>query len=802
MKKATFLLVVVFVVAAMAACLSACEKAPETELPSKPQEGETASVRISFYVDGSLYGMSICSEDTLTMVRDPEKDGYSFVGWFYDEELTIPFVAEEFLAKEDKTDVSLYAAWNELPQGGDDFPETPDDGGGQEGDGSDQDGSDGDGQEDQDDPGQGAKVHTVTFVLDGEIVSAQKVEDGKSALLPLASYKAEGNELYALKTEGDYTAVTEDVTVTLSYEPADEEQKGLFALGFLTLEFKVGNSKLYLSDVSAAYPFDWIVIPSTWGGVFAIDGVLDGAFARVPQLTCVRLGDYCTDIEWEAFADLPLFKTLEFTDGNPSFSCAGLFVTDKTGEEALAYVGYNGGELTFPHGIKRIGERAFAGSGFTGVSLPSGVIEIGEGAFENCAALTHAELPSDLAEIGKSAFENCVALENIVIPEGVVLIGERAFAGCSSAKTVYYNAVNAQALVSDNCVFDGAGSLGGLTLVTGENVRVLPPRLFDATGAGEVYLTGVDFSLSGGLTTVGAQAFAGTAIKTLVIPQSVVTLSAKAFEDCAQLERVEYRAQSAQSQGISGTAFSGAGAEGSVFVVGKEVERVPDYLLYSIDGSVKFSSLSFEEGVLESIGILAFAKNAFGGEVAIPATVTEIGYGAFSEIGVTAFIVSEGSESFISEGDVLYSADKSVLVAYPTGKRQASFATGEEIAEIAAYAFAGAVYLEKVQISCARVGEFAFLNCSQLAEAGLSEGVEEILTGAFANCTTLSSLVCPSSLRKIGENAFMYCRALSVVGLNEGLTEIGSRAFAYCGSLGEVAIPSTVTTLGDDVFVK
>ena len=120
MKRKTFLLIAVLLVAVFAASLCACEKADIPQDPIPDGGGEEQTVKVSFYVDGSLYGISLCSGNTLAMPEEPVKDGYSFVGWFYDEELIYPFVLEDFL-NSDFTDKLLKFDETNLPKTDDFF---------------------------------------------------------------------------------------------------------------------------------------------------------------------------------------------------------------------------------------------------------------------------------------------------------------------------------------------------------------------------------------------------------------------------------------------------------------------------------------------------------------------------------------------------------------------------------------------------------------------------------------------------------------------------------------------------------
>ena len=120
---------------------------------------------------------------------------------------------------ENKTDISLYAAWNKK-----DKPLPPDGGdGGDEGENPDGDGDGEDGGDETPEEPE-VKTYTVTFVMDGQVIATQKVEECKDAVLPLSQFAAVDTVLYTLVAEGKYTAVAKAETVTLSLRKATEEE--------------------------------------------------------------------------------------------------------------------------------------------------------------------------------------------------------------------------------------------------------------------------------------------------------------------------------------------------------------------------------------------------------------------------------------------------------------------------------------------------------------------------------------------------------------------------------------------------
>ena len=94
----------------------------------------------------------------------------------------------------------------------------------------------------------------------------------------------------------------------------------------------------------------------------------------------------------------------------------------------------------------------------------------------------------------------------------------------------------------------------------------------------------------------------------------------------------------------------------------------------------------------------------------------------------------------------------------------------------------------------------AFKGCSGLENIDLSTfNIENIQSFAFSQCTSLTSVKFPSSLRQIYGSAFSETTALQAVTFNDGLDGIGSSAFSGSG-LTTVTLPNSLTYLGDYAF--
>ena len=82
----------------------------------------------------------------------------------------------------------------------------------------------------------------------------------------------------------------------------------------------------------------------------------------------------------------------------------------------------------------------------------------------------------------------------------------------------------------------------------------------------------------------------------------------------------------------------------------------------------------------------------------------------------------------------------------------------------------------------------------------IKEGTIGIAGSAFLNCSELTSITMPNSLKYIGDGTFAKCSNLTSVTIGNSVTSIGSYAFWDCSELISVIIPNSVTSIGENVF--
>ncbi len=279
-------------------------------------------------------------------------------------------------------------------------------------------------------------------------------------------------------------------------------------------------------------------------------------------------------------------------------------------------------------------------------------------------------------------------------------------------------------------------------------------------------------------------------------------------------------------------------------------------------GCTRLKSITLPDG-LSAIGARAFDGCRLE-TITIPASVTQIAEGAFLGCGsLQEILVQPGNTACVSVDGVLYSADRSLLLCYPSAKSSRGYRVPEGVTRIAAQAFSGYQLTDTLYLpaSLQEIGTAALSRCYGLAAIkvdgacpaftaadgvlydkeqrvllrypsaktsqrfSVPRGVEEIapdafcenyeLTAltlpdslvriggrAFSGCSFLRSVSFPRALLSIGEQAFLSCSRLQQVSLPDGLESLGDRAFAYCYELNALELPSRLQELGREVFLR
>ena len=98
------------------------------------------------------------------------------------------------------------------------------------------------------------------------------------------------------------------------------------------------------------------------------------------------------------------------------------------------------------------------------------------------------------------------------------------------------------------------------------------------------------------------------------------------------------------------------------------------------------------------------------------------------------------------------------------------------------------------------IAKYAFYNCSGLTSVTIPNSVKNIGFYAFCGCNSLPSVTIPNSVTIIGSAAFYGCSSLTSVTIPNSVTVIESAAFYGCSGIGSITIPNSVTSIGKNAF--
>ncbi len=346
-------------------------------------------------------------------------------------------------------------------------------------------------------------------------------------------------------------------------------------------------------------------------------------------------------------------------------------------------------QVSIPASVTKIGDYAFAHSAVENIVF-EGTVEISDYAFADCKKLKQIAFLGDIRNIGNYAFSDC-SLENVILPDSFTNLGQHAFLNNKNIKITYCGKVY------DN------DSLYALELATTENaIRNL-----------EQLVSGSTLKISEGTTKIEAHAFEGLDNFTeVIIPEGVTEIGDYAFAET----KVKKITLPESLEKIGDYAFYMSTLEEIVIPSG-----VKEIGYSAFDRCLNLKNATLNSG-LEKIGERAFMLCGMLSDIEIPHTVTEI-----------------GNEAFMGTG--LYS------VTIPAS-----------VTTLGSGVFSNCIMLEEVVFegSMKDIPEFCFSSCTALRTVTLPEGVRAIYAGAFSYCTSLD-IVLPDSVKTIADNAFEGC---------------------------------------------
>lgn len=102
--------------------------------------------------------------------------------------------------------------------------------------------------------------------------------------------------------------------------------------------------------------------------------------------------------------------------------------------------------------------------------------------------------------------------------------------------------------------------------------------------------------------------------------------------------------------------------------------------------------------------------------------------------------------------------------------------------------------------SVTTIDKECFRDCTKLTSVAIPSTVKYLEWGCFYDCKALESVTLSNNIRDIGGCCFYGCTSLNSISLPPSLEEIGSSAFSYCYSLKNVIIEDADTNYSPTEF--
>ena len=208
---------------------------------------------------------------------------------------------------------------------------------------------------------------------------------------------------------------------------------------------------------------------------------------------------------------------------------------------------------------------------------------------------------------------------------------------------------------------------------------------------------------------------------------------------------------------------------------------------------------------INGLTVTTIGKNAFAqtglGCLHIPASITDIKPNAFKFSGFNKIEVDKNNLNYTSINGVLFSKDKTVLLAYPKENSATSY-----------------IIPDGVKI----IESTAFMGTSNLNSIVIPDGVTTIKENAFYLCSNLKNVSIPTSVKSIGRDAFDFsvCSKVNngyyisncLIGadneingnftIKDGTRLVADSAIKGNENLESITVPASVEIIGDCAFLN
>ena len=453
----------------------------------------------------------------------------------------------------------------------------------------------------------------------------------------------------------------------------------------------------------------------------------------------------------------------------------------------------------------------------TSVTIPNSVTKIGKSAFSGCNSLTNVNIPNSVTTIGDSAFYGCTRLISVSIPNSVTTIGGEAFRNAAHifnlchASGSPWGAHRVSGYFEDELFYDDSTKTF-LTFCSPGLQNVTIPNTVTTIGEGAFsYCTSLtSANIPRSITYVGNQAFAGTKIDSIIIPENV-RVGSEAFRGCSRASYLSF--------GYGSTAPRDAfyGCTGLRTLVFDAAKFTKDFVPKNVKEGITSLTLGEHVSTVEDTAFRSFSNLesiVFNAEYCTRMVDTTRSLAAFARCRKVTRLVIGPRVKLIPPGSFgsLFSVT--------------DFIWGDSVEVVGAYAFDGTFpfwdQMQRVNLdltNCIRLEHHAFSDClfdtitigknfAYIGEYGLDGSANVMVYGATNVKNTfkygnikINTLVIQDNVTDINPSMFERCGIGSILmSVDNRLRTIGSNAFADNGNMaGHIVVPN-IKELGSSAF--
>lgn len=514
--------------------------------------GKSAEYNINFMVDGQVYETVVSSgKEEIKLPKEPEKSGYEFVGWFFDEnEWKEEFTASTYADKALNKDINIYAYFE--------------------------------------------KAVEVQAVIDGVVVETLRTSESKnymiSALKPadITTDESIGKYFYGWFIDSDFKTALTDKTRFLKNSQiyakwvevnVDKftyvEDNGSATITGYDMGGEIG-AIVVVPSVINSIPVKEIgancFAESKIGEVIICDGVQKigskalykcGHLRKVVMPDSVQeIGDSAMQYSYGSMESIRVSSGVTFigTSAFPDLGDAKKLVCNEfdnvkylgnENDKYLILLSATNTEILMAgisNKCKFICEEAFAEcEKLNYIAIPNSVVGIDKKAFLGCKGLNEMVLPNNIVEIREQTFSGCTGLTKLVIPSGVTQIGENAFMGCHALAEIYNLSDLALSMGSSNnglvacCAKVIYSSMSEQSKLSTERNVIYYNDGDEKVALTVVVKSATKVEIVSGCTAINDWAFEDCeAVETVVVANTVKSIGDSAFRFCGALKKVEF----------------------------------------------------------------------------------------------------------------------------------------------------------------------------------------------------------------------------------------------------------------------